>query len=74
MRGVGVGGGRGRGVWIHLLLLCHIYTLPVTDKISSFKTTYIVYELTSFKTIICTWGGWWYGVVGVGGGWGSRGG
>ena len=37
------GGGRGGGtcgrgsVWIYLLLLLHIYTLPVTDKTSHFQ-------------------------------------
>ena len=35
--GVGVEGVVGEGgVWIHLLLLLHIYTLPVTDKVIDF--------------------------------------
>ena len=43
-------------------------TKPVT-----FKTMFnIVKELTSFKTIILGRGEWWKGVVGVGGGQGSR--
>ena len=46
-------GGRGGGsVWIHLLLLLHIYTLPVTDKTSHFQDhVNIVYKLASFKTM-----------------------
>ena len=51
-------------VWICLLLLLHIYTLPVTNKVID---TYIFYKLASFKTIICS--GWVVvGVAGVGGG------
>ena len=43
-------------------------TKPVT-----FKTMFnIVFELASFKIIICGRGEWQWGVVGVGGGWGSR--
>ena len=47
------GGGRGGGsVWIHPLLLIHIYTLPVTNKTSHFQDhVNIVYELASFKTM-----------------------
>ena len=33
---VGVGVVGVGGVWIHLLLLLHIYTLPVTDKVIDF--------------------------------------
>ena len=43
----------GWGVWIHLLLLLHIYTLPIIwPSLTSFKTMFnIVYELASFKTM-----------------------
>ena len=53
----GVGGGRGGGVWIHLLLLLHIYTLPVTDKVIDFFQDHVH----------CVFLG--VGVVGVGGVW-----
>ena len=41
-----IGGGRGGmvgvgGVWIHLLLLLYIYTLPVTDKVIDFFQDHI---------------------------------
>ena len=31
----------GGGVWIHLLLLFHIYTLPVTDEVIDFFQDHI---------------------------------
>ena len=44
----------------------HLYITNHLTSLTSFKTMFnIVYELASFKTIICSKGGWW---VGVGGG------
>ena len=45
----------------------HLYINNHLTSLTSFKTMFnIVYELASFKTIICSRGGWWYGWVGVG--------